>query len=123
MYFFPQYVVLNNQPTLLLHDIQYENENMKMVNTYSQKRGFYTESELEEKMIRTGCLPVATYQQWKKRGYHVKQGEKSIMTILIWKHKDKKLKNEDTDNEEIEPEKYIKVKAYFFNETQVIKDV
>ena len=97
--------------------------NLEIISNELIEKGIYTENELEEKLLKTGYLPIATYQQWKKRGYQVKQGEKSIMTILIWKHKDKKLKNEDTDNEEIEPEKYVKVKAYFFNETQVIEVV
>lgn len=96
--------------------------NLEIIKNEVIEKGLYTEDEINEIYLKTGQLPIATYQEWKKRGYQVKKGEKSII-IFIWKHKDKKIKNENTDNEEIEPEKYIKVKAYFFIKTQVSKAV
>ena len=92
--------------------------NLEIISKELVEKGLYTENELEMKYLENGQLPVATYQEWQKRGYQVKRGEKSIV-IFIWKHKDKKIKKENTDEEEIIPEKFIKVKAFFFTEIQV----
>lgn len=56
---------------------------------------------------------IHTYAGWKALNRQVKKGEKSIATILIWKHTTKKKKE---DNEE--EEKMFMTKAFFFKECQ-----
>ncbi len=92
--------------------------NLEIISKELIERGLYTENELEMMYLKNGQLPVATYQEWQRRGFQVKRGEKSII-IYIWKHKNKEIKKENTDEEEIIPEKFIKVKAFFFTDIQV----
>lgn len=40
-----------------------------------------------------------TYQEWKKRGYQVKKGEKASLKVELWIPKKKKDKAEDNDQE------------------------
>ena len=57
---------------------------------------------------------IHTYAGWKTLNRQVKKGEKSIATILIWKHTTKKPK----EKEEEEQEAMFMTKAFFFRECQ-----
>lgn len=57
---------------------------------------------------------IHTYAGWKTLNRQVKKGEKSIATILIWKHTTKKPK----EKEEEEQETMFMTKAFFFRECQ-----
>ena len=37
----------------------------------------FTEEEAVNYLVTTGALPLYTFQEWKKRGYYVKRGEKA----------------------------------------------
>ena len=39
-------------------------------------------------------LILKTYQDWKRLGYQVKKGEKSVLACMIWFPKKSKVKNE-----------------------------
>lgn len=63
-------------------------------------------------------LILKTYQDWKRLGYQVKKGEKSVMACMIWFPKKSKVKNE-TDSEEGNDGSFFKSKAFFFSQNQV----
>lgn len=78
-------------------------------------------------MIVAGLNPledvVDTFAGWKRKGYTVKKGEKSVFTTSIWKPSIKKA--EVTEEETVEdntPHTYLHlVKASFFTDKQVEK--
>lgn len=56
---------------------------------------------------------IYTYKGWQEYQRQVKRGEKSIATILIWKHT---VKKKDDSEEEIE--RMFMKKAFFFKREQ-----
>lgn len=56
---------------------------------------------------------IYTYKGWQEYQRQVKRGEKSIATILIWKHT---VKKKDDSEEEIE--RMFMTKAFFFKREQ-----
>ena len=65
-------------------------------------------------------LILKTYQDWKRIGYQVKKGEKSVMTCMIWFPKKSNVKV-DADSEEVNEGSFFKSKAFFFSQKQVEK--
>lgn len=59
---------------------------------------------------------IHTYLGWKEYNRQVKKGEKSIATILIWKHTTSKPKDEEAEKESM-----FMTKAFFFKESQTEK--
>ena len=72
------------------------------------------ENEEGEKIELEEPEQIHTYAGWKTLNRQVKKGEKSIATILIWKHTTKKPK----EKEEEEQEAIFMTKAFFFRECQ-----
>ena len=72
------------------------------------------ENEDGEKVQLEEPEELHTYQGWKAIGRQVKKGEKSIATMMIWKHTIKKPKKEDEE----EQEAMFMTKAFFFTEAQ-----
>lgn len=72
------------------------------------------ENEEGEKIELEEPEQIHTYAGWKTLNRQVKRGEKSIATILIWKHTTKKPK----EKEEEEQEAMFMTKAFFFRECQ-----
>ena len=60
-----------------------------------------------------------TYQTWKKLGYQVKKGEKSVHKISVWKRSTKKVENEDGEKEEVDNGRYFLKASAFFTQEQV----
>jgi hypothetical protein len=63
-------------------------------------------------------LILKTYKDWKRLGYQVKKGEKSVMACMIWFPKKTKVKTE-VDSEEVNDGSFFKSKAFFFSQKQV----
>ena len=63
-------------------------------------------------------LILKTYQDWKRLGYQVKKGEKSVMACMIWFPKKSKVKTE-VDDEEVNDGSFFKSRAFFFSQNQV----
>lgn len=62
-------------------------------------------------------LPVHTYQEWRRLGYQVKQGEHAALTVSLWRFG--KIKNEDgTEEDAGEP---FLAKSHLFTIDQVQK--
>jgi hypothetical protein len=83
--------------------------------------GIYTEAEAIAIIEARGALPLHTFSEWKKHGMSVKKGEHAKLTCYIWKHENKKAVVPMTEGEdqEIDEERYYKVKAFFFTAEQV----
>ena len=64
-------------------------------------------------------LILKTYQDWKRCGYQVKKGEKSVMACMIWFPKKSKAKVDVDYEEEVNDGSFFKSKAFFFSQNQV----
>mgnify|MGYP002520730001 CR=1 FL=1 len=60
-----------------------------------------------------------TYATWKKLGYQVKKGEKSVHKIPVWRRSTKKLENKDGEKEEVDNGRYFLKESAFFTQEQV----
>ena len=83
--------------------------------------GVYTEQEAAEYLQTLGCLPLKTFNEWKKRGYKVKKGEHAVLKTAIWMPKtgkadtDKKADDEESE----ENDGFYQKVACFFKAEQV----
>lgn len=75
--------------------------------TYEDMDGNTVEQEIPE--------VIHTYTKWKALGFQVQKGEKAVAKFKIWKHKVKKAKTEEEDDEE----KMFMVESAFFTADQV----
>lgn len=72
---------------------------------------------------------IHTFQKWKQLGYTVKKGEKSFLTMKLWKHKKPKKQEtqpllgvgSDEETKEKSYSEYYLVNAYMFSSKQVEK--
>jgi hypothetical protein len=69
-----------------------------------------------------------TFQKWKQLGYHVKKGEKAIITMKLWKYKKPKKESQpllgvgsDEETKEKNYSYYYLTNAYMFSSKQVEK--
>lgn len=83
--------------------------------------GIYTEAEAMAIIKARGALPLHTFSEWKKHGMSVKKGEHAKLTCYIWKFDKKKavIPMTEGEDQEIDEERYYKVKAFFFTADQV----
>jgi hypothetical protein len=81
----------------------------------------FTEDEAVNYLVTTGALPLYTFQEWKKRGYYVKRGEKARLICNLWKHNAPKTKTDENGREvTIIPKRAFNgVKAFLFTPDQV----
>ena len=83
--------------------------------------GIFTEEQAIAHIKEKGCLPLHTFNEWRKMGYCVKKGEKAKMTCDIWRMTNyKKDENAEKEQEEKDDHFYMK-KAFFFTAEQVEK--
>lgn len=97
--------------------------NLEIIAQEAIINGIYTEEQVDNLIATYGDLGLHTYAEWKRLGYQVKKGSKSLFMARIWKPRKGKNKEEQEDNENtIEIKKnFIKVNAYFFGASQVEK--
>ena len=97
--------------------------NIQIIANEAIAHNLYTEEEVVALFETTGCLPLFTFAEWKKAGYFVKKGEKAKLTCYIWKMKKEKTQGKDKNGNEVEIDEtnFYKVKAFFFDNTQVEK--
>lgn len=97
--------------------------NIQIIASEAIANNLYTQEQVEEFFSKGGMLPLFTFAEWKKAGYFVKKGEKAKLTCYIWKMRNSK-KADEKANDETDGENkanFIKVKAFFFDNTQVQK--
>ena len=72
----------------------------------------------EQKTMVEEPEAIHTFQTWKALGYQVKKGEKSKVSLMIWKY----VENKKKDDEEKESKMFMK-KSHFFtiDQTEKIK--
>lgn len=97
--------------------------NLEIIANEAIINGIYTEEQVDELLIKYGDLGLHTYAEWKRLGYQVKKGSKSLFMARIWKpRKNKKVQEtEETENTVEIKKNFIKVNAYFFGMHQVEK--
>lgn len=84
--------------------------------------GIFTEEEAVKHLQQTGCLPLHTFNEWRKMGYSVRKGEKAAMTCDIWRMTNYKKKDHSAEKEEEEKDDHFYMKkAFFFTAAQVEK--
>lgn len=77
-----------------------------------------TEEEAKKILESGQRLPYHTYREWSRMGYQVKQGEKAVLAVDLWKASTKKVEIEE-DGEEAETLSMYIQKAFLFGKTQV----
>lgn len=108
--------------------------NTEIITRSAVLAGLYTKEEAEA-ILKTGaCLPLHTYSAWKAAGYQVKRGEKTVLTVCLWKYRPGKktgevaevpgLLNADGSPamvEKQEADRQIRTTAHLFSDKQVEK--
>ncbi len=70
-------------------------------------------------ILQTGRrLPVHTYQEWRRLGYQVKQGEHAALTVVLWKYRSETV---EVDGKEVESGDCYRTTAHLFTAAQVKK--
>lgn len=96
--------------------------NLEIIAQEAILNGVYTEEEVDNLIATYGDLGLHTYAEWKRLGYQVKKGSKSLFMARIWRPRKGKNKEAQEDENTIEIKKnFIKVNAYFFGSSQVEK--
>ena len=97
--------------------------NLQIIANEAIAHELYTEDQVIEIFENGGMLPLFTFAEWKKQGYSVKKGEKAKMMCYIWKLKSNKktVKDKNENDVEVNETNFYKVKAFFFDDTQVEK--
>ena len=108
--------------------------NEKIIYDAAISAGIYTK-ESAAAILSTGRrLPLHTYQEWRRMGYQVKQGEHAALSVVLWRWKEGKktgnvvevpgLYNADSSAatvEEQEASHHYKTMAHLFTFAQVEK--
>lgn len=82
--------------------------------------GLYNEEELEQYIAEYGVLPLHTFNGWKALGYIPRKGTHCIIETRLWKHKEKKKEeNESEDLVEENKDNFYLTKAFLFDISQV----
>lgn len=84
--------------------------------------GLFTK-EAANAIIASGRrLPLHTYQEWKRMGYQVKQGQHAVLVVDLWRFAKNKPADDSQSTEELGEHAY-KTKAHLFASPQVEKAV
>ena len=52
--------------------------------------GIFSKEEATAILSSGGRLPLHTYQEWRRLGYQVKQGEHAALSLMLWRWKEGK---------------------------------
>lgn len=102
--------------------------NSQIIYETAKAHGFTDEQLTQLLDAYNGDLPFHTFQEWSRRGYHVKAGEKALFSADLWKYTDKPGKaarDAAAEAGEDAPEAdghYYKKLSYLFSFSQVEKD-
>ena len=94
--------------------------NFQIITAEAISHGLYTETEAEEIIKARGQLPLHTFKEWKRMGFIVRKGEHAKLTCSIWRWNNKHNSMPQDENEvEIDESHFYKIRAHFFDETQI----
>ena len=92
--------------------------NEQIIRTAAINAGIFTE-ETAAAILSTGRrLPLHTYQEWKRMGFQVKQGEHARLSVTLWKYRRETV---EINGEEYESGDCYRALAHLFTADQVEK--
>lgn len=80
--------------------------------------GIFSASEAQAIVASGRRLPLHTYQEWKRMGYQVKQGEHAALSVVLWKYRRETV---EINGEEHESGDCYRALAHLFTADQVEK--
>lgn len=80
--------------------------------------GLFSASEAQAIVASGRRLPLHTYQEWKRMGYQVKQGEHAALSVVLWKYRSQKV---EIEGRETETGDCYRALAHLFTADQVEK--
>ena len=80
--------------------------------------GLFTAAEATAIIASGRRLPLHTYQEWRRMGYQVKQGEHAALTVVLWKYRSETV---EIDGQEVESGDCYRTTAHLFTAAQVQK--
>ena len=92
--------------------------NEQVIRKAAINAGIFTE-EAAAAILSTGRrLPLHTYQEWRRMGYQVKQGEHAALTVVLWKYRSETV---EINGQEVESGDCYRTTAHLFTAAQVKK--
>lgn len=92
--------------------------NEKIIFDAAVASGIFTEAEAMGYIASGRRLPLHTYQEWRRMGYQVKQGERAALTVVLWKYRSETV---EIDGQEVESGDCYRTTAHLFTAAQVQK--
>lgn len=95
--------------------------NAEIIFTEAVAHGIYTKEEAIAILESGNMIPLHTYQTWKSAGYQVKRGEHAKIETRLWKYKNKKKPEAESDADGESDGRYYMAKSFLFGIDQVEK--
>lgn len=95
--------------------------NEKIIFDAAVASGIFTEADAMGYIASGRRLPLHTYQEWRRMGYQVKQGEHAALVVNLWRFAKNKPADDQQDGEEVAGEHAYMTKAHLFAFAQVEK--
>ena len=92
--------------------------NTEIITRTAIAEGIFSEEEAAAILSAGRRLPLHTYQEWKRMGYQVKQGEHAALSVVLWKYRSQKV---EINGEEYESGDCYRALAHLFTADQVEK--
>ena len=92
--------------------------NEKIIFDAAVASGIFTEAEAMGYIASGRRLPLHTYQEWRRMGYQVKQGERAALTVVLWKYRSETV---EINGQEVESGDCYRTTAHLFTAAQVKK--
>lgn len=92
--------------------------NTEIITRTAIAEGLFTEAEATAIIASGRRLPLHTYQEWRRMGYQVKQGEHAALTVVLWKYRSETV---EIDGQEVESGDCYRTTAHLFTIAQVQK--
>lgn len=92
--------------------------NTEIITRTAIAEGLFTEAEATAIIASGRRLPLHTYQEWRRMGYQVKQGEHAALTVVLWKYRSETV---EINGQEVESGDCYRTTAHLFTAAQVQK--
>ena len=92
--------------------------NEKIIFDAAVASGIFTEAEAMGYIASGRRLPLHAYQEWRRMGYQVKQGERAALTVVLWKYRSETV---EINGQEVESGDCYRTTAHLFTAAQVKK--
>ena len=99
--------------------------NEQIIQQAAVTSGLFTQEAVDAFVSEGLCLPLHTYQQWRRLGYQVKQGEEAVLVVNLWRFSKVAVDTEDSAREQeaenATGERAYMAKSHLFLGSQVEK--